>query len=89
MFLDVTTLAQNITDITVTYTAQQISDAITDKVLWAFIDFIIGLSIAGGLTATKVEELKAAAILIMSLFGTLSAIEFLRAILTALTSTIV
>lgn len=81
-------VAQNVTDIATVYTAQQISDMVTQLVTNAFLKLITGLLLVCGLTATKIKELNVIAIVIMTILGTLAVFDFLRAILITITQSL-
>lgn len=85
MFFDVATIANNVSSIATTYTLDQINGAIQERVVFGFLKLLFGTLIAIGLSKTDVKELKALAVGIIGLFSVLGAIDFMRAIIGAMT----
>ena len=86
MFLEISTIAQNVTDIAVTYTAQQISDAANELILRAFLKIIVGVLASVGL-AKLGKEMNGIIVAVGGIFGAWAAIDFIKAIAAVITQT--
>jgi len=86
MFLDISTVAQNVTEIATQYTAQQISDAANELILNAFIKIGIGIFASAGL-ARLGRELKGLILTIDGFLGVWATIDLIRAFTAVMTQT--